>query len=366
MNTGFWNGKRVFVTGHTGFKGSWLCLWLERLGAVVRGYALEPPTEPSLFGVCGVARGMDSRRGDVRDAAALRDCLLEFGPEVVIHMAAQSLVRESYRSSHWTFETNVMGTVNLLEAVRCAGGVRVVLVVTTDKCYDNREWLWGYRENDPLGGHDPYSSSKACAELVTAAYRKCFFEAGLHGAPQVAVASVRAGNVVGGGDWAPERLVPDVMRALLAGEPAVIRAPGAVRPWQHVLEPLGGYLTLAEAMWREPVGFAGAWNFGPAAGDAWPVGRVVDRLVGLWGGGARWRSAPDETAHEAHMLRLEISKARMLLGWTPKLPLDDALAWVVEWYKGHAGGADMRGLSLGMIGRFEQLAAGAAAGCGPQ
>jgi CDP-glucose 4,6-dehydratase len=346
----FWQGRRALVTGHTGFKGGWLSLWLHSLGAKVSGFALPPPTDPSLYEVADVARGIDAVTGDVRDLAALERCVRQAKPEIVFHLAAQALVRPSYADPVETYATNVMGTVNLLEAVRRAGDVRVVVVITSDKCYENREWVWGYREDEPMGGHDPYSNSKGCAELVTAAFRRSFFQ---HSGP--AIASARAGNVIGGGDWAVDRLIPDVIRAVSCGEPVLIRNPGAVRPWQHVLEPLSGYLLLAQRLWSDGARFAGGWNFGPADEDARPVRDVVDRITALWGDGARWVADERQHPHEAHYLKLDCSKARQLLDWRPRLRLADALQWTVEWYRSKKTGADMRNLCLSQIAAYQQL-----------
>jgi CDP-glucose 4,6-dehydratase len=336
MDNGFWRGRRVFVTGHTGFKGGWLTLWLRTLGAEVAGYALAPPTEPALFDIARVAQGITHVLGDVRDAARLDAALRDFAPEVVIHMAAQPLVRASYADPVGTYATNVMGTVHLLEAVRRLHSVRAVVNVTTDKCYENREWLWGYREDEAMGGHDPYSSSKGCAELLTAAWRRSFLHEG------VAVASARAGNVIGGGDWAAERLVPDVLKAFAQGEPVTLRNPLAVRPWQHVLEPLCGYLTLAQRLHEQGQAYAEGWNFGPADDDARPVGQVVQRLAAQWGEGAHWRQDPAAQPHEAQLLKLDCSKARQRLRWQPRWGLDETLRRIVAWHRAWLGGADMR------------------------
>lgn len=353
MDNGFWRGRRVFLTGHTGFKGGWLSLWLQSLGAEVWGFSLAPPSEPNLFGVARVVDGMHSRQGDVRDLDALRAAMQAARPEVVIHMAAQALVRPSYDDPVETYASNVMGTVNLLEAVRGTPGVRAVVNVTSDKCYDNQEWVWGYRENDPMGGYDPYSSSKGCAELVTAAYRDSFFNPARYGEHGVALASVRAGNVIGGGDWATDRLIPDFMRAILAGQAVVIRSPYAVRPWQHVLEPLHGYLSLAEKLFQEGPIHAGGWNFGPRDSDARDVEWIVECLTGLWGEGAAWRLDERPQPHEAHYLKLDISKARMQLGWEPRWHLDQALAAVVDWYRAWSGNEDMHAFSLGQIKAYQ-------------
>lgn len=348
----FWQGRRVLLTGHTGFKGAWLGLWLESLGAEVIGYALAPETTPSLFDVAQVGRGITSIEGDLLDAKALAAAVTEHRPEIVFHLAAQSLVRRSYGEPALTFATNVQGTVNLLEAVRRSSSVRAVVVVTSDKCYENHEWPWGYRENDPMGGHDPYSASKGCAELVASAYRRSFFAA-----QGIALASGRAGNVIGGGDWAEDRLVPDAMRAFGGGDTLVVRNPAARRPWQHVLEPLHGYLLLAHRLIEDGEPFARGWNFGPDAGDTCRVGEVVERIAALWGAReARWRIDGEAAgAHEATMLRLDSGLAQAQLGWRPVLGLDDALDWTLAWYRAHqTGEADMRDVTLEQITKFQQ------------
>ncbi len=347
----FWSGRRVLVTGHTGFKGAWLSAWLQRLGAEVMGYALPPSTDPSLFAAAGLAEGMASTEADVRDLGALTATVTDFRPEVVLHLAAQALVRPSYEAPVDTYAVNVMGTVNVLEAVRGCDEVRVVVVVTSDKCFENREWIWPYREGEPLGGRDPYSSSKACAELVTSAYRDSF----LAGAG-VAVATARAGNVLGGGDWAPERLVPDIARSILAGEPLVLRYPDAIRPWQHVLDPLGGYLMLAQDLWERP-GQAGAWNFAPGLEEGWPVRRIVHRLAELLDRPATWTQAPGVLPHEAGSLRLDASKARALLGWAPRFTLDETLAQIAEWYERFASGTPAHTLVDAELTRYQRMVA---------
>jgi len=344
MSPDFWTDKRVFLTGHTGFKGSWLALWLQQLGAHVTGYALAPKTQPNLFGLAGVADDMNSCLDDVRDGASLTTAMLSAQPEIVIHMAAQALVRYGYQNPVETYATNVMGTVNLMEAVRACSSVRVVLSVTSDKCYDNKEWVWGYREHEALGGYDPYSSSKAAAELVTGAYRTSYLAA-----QGVAVASARAGNVIGGGDWAADRLVPDVLSAFAQGRTARIRNPNAIRPWQHVLEPLSGYLVLCEHLYSKPLDFAGAWNFGPGEEDAQSVRWVVEQLAATWGAGAAWQVDTQEQPHEAHYLKLDISKACAKLHWRPQWDLGQALAQTVQWHRHHHNGGDMRTLTLEQI-----------------
>jgi CDP-glucose 4,6-dehydratase len=352
----FFLNKRVFVTGHTGFKGSWLCLWLHALGAGVTGYALDPPTEPSLFSLCRVGQLVNAITGDVRDAESLQRALREASPEIVIHMAAQAIVRDSYRDPVETYAVNLMGTVHLLEAMRRQPGVKAVVVVTTDKCYENREWVWGYRESEPLGGHDPYSSSKACAELVTAAYRHSFFRAPYPFAggtifPQVATA--RAGNVIGGGDWAKDRLIPDCIRALTSGQTLKIRNPSAVRPWQHVLEPLAGYLMLAKCLAGEGAPFAEAWNFGSREEDARSVGWIAQRFAERIPGFS-WERDLSDQPHEANVLRLDSAKAGVRLGWRPRWPLETVLEMTMAWYEAWQQGQDMRDVSLRQIADYEK------------
>jgi CDP-glucose 4,6-dehydratase len=352
VDPGFWRGRRVLLTGHTGFKGAWLALWLQALGARVTGFASGVPTQPSLYELARVGEGLESIEGDVRDHAALVKAVADAAPEIVIHMAAQSLVRRSFAEPSETYATNVMGTVNVLDAVRLApGGVRVLVNVTSDKCYENREWDWGYRESEPMGGHDPYSSSKGCAELVTAAFRRSFFET--PDGPRVA--SARAGNVIGGGDWGAERLLPDIMRAALAGEQLRVRNPNSIRPWQHVLNPLSGYLVLAQALSDSPE-HAGGWNFGPPEQDARPVGWVVRRVSELWPGELRWSLDDGPHPHEARYLKLDSSLARARLGWRPLLGLDEALETTVDWYRQLGAGADMRASTLGQIETFQYAA----------
>ena len=343
----------MLITGHTGFKGSWLSLWLQSMGAQVTGFALAPPTNPSLFEVAGIEKGMTSVIGDIRDPVHLRAVFAEHRPEIVIHMAAQPLVRYSYIEPVETYSTNVMGTVNLLEAVRATPGVRAVVNVTTDKCYENREWAWGYRENEPMGGYDPYSSSKGCAELVTAAYRNSYFHPStFNDKHSTAIATARAGNVIGGGDWAEDRLIPDIMRAIAEGRPVNIRNPYAIRPWQHVLEPLSGYLLLAQKLYEEGPAFAEGWNFGPNDEDAKPVQWIVERLTKSWGEGASWVLDGGEHPHEAHYLKLDCSKAKARLDWHPRWHLDAALDKIVEWQKNYLQGADMRTVTLEQIDTY--------------
>lgn len=356
MNREFWAGKRVLVTGHTGFKGSWLVLWLQRMGAKVTGYALEPPTSPSLFELAEIENRINSCVGDIADRAKLNDCLGASQPEIVIHMAAQALVKASYVDPVETFRVNVMGTVTLLEAVRQCSSVKAALIVTSDKCYENKEWMWGYREVDPLGGFDPYSNSKACAEMVTDSYRNSFYSASdASGGPNVSIASVRAGNVIGGGDWAADRLVPDMIKAFAQNDPVVIRNPDAIRPWQHVVEPLAGYLMLAEEMYANPGDYASGWNFGPLADEARSVGWVVEKLTSFWGEGASWQKDTDSHPHEANYLKLDCTKARSQIGWQPKLSTDMALGWTAEWYKAWHQGEDMYDMTENQIERYEEL-----------
>jgi CDP-glucose 4,6-dehydratase len=358
----FWRGRRVFLTGHTGFKGSWLALWLADLGAQVTGFALAPPTSPNLFELAGVAGGVSSIEGDIRDLDALSAAMAACEPEVILHLAAQSLVRASYEQPVETYATNVMGTVNLLEAVRRQGGVRAVVCVTSDKCYENREWPWGYREYEPMGGHDPYSSSKGCAELVVSAYRRSFFNRNGEGRAQIATA--RAGNVIGGGDWARDRLVPDIMGAFLEGRTPVIRQPDSIRPWQHVLEPLAGYLRLAEILYMGEPHVADAWNFGPDDDDARPVSWIADFLATAWGEGAGWRSTAEAQSHEATVLKLDSSRARGILGWRPVWVLEDGLAETVTWYRSLRERADIGRVCVDQIHRYEArlLAGGSSRG----
>jgi len=356
MTPSFWEGKKVLLTGHTGFKGSWLSLWLQQLGAHVAGYSIDVPTKPSLYELAGVARSMESRTGDVRNLATLSTFLKGVNPDVVIHMAAQALVRRSYTNPVETYDTNIMGTVNVLEAVRDVDSVRVVIIVTSDKCYENSERESGYREEEPMGGYDPYSSSKGCAELVTAAYRNSFFNQEDFDSHRTAIASVRAGNVIGGGDWAEDRLIPEIIDALNAGNAPEVRRPDAVRPWQFVLDPLNGYLTLAEHLWLEGPACAGAWNFGPSDEDATSVARVVEQLAHVWGGDDHWRPGNPDQPHEATYLKLDSSKARSQLSWAPVLDLRTTLEWVVEWYKRHWNAGEARAVTLAQIREFQERA----------
>jgi CDP-glucose 4,6-dehydratase len=358
MTPSFWSGRRVFVTGHTGFKGSWLCLWLQRLGAQVTGFSLDAPTQPSLFEEAEVAREIEHIVGDVRDAAALRNAIQHARPEVVFHLAAQSLVRQSYADPVETYSTNVMGTVHVLDAARHVESVRAVVNVTTDKCYENLETRRAYIESDTLGGRDPYSNSKACSELVTAAFRQSFFAHG-HGhsdgtATRAGIASARAGNVIGGGDWAVDRLVPDLLRAFDRGEPAIVRRPHAVRPWQHVLEPLAGYLALAERLHAQPEHYSGAWNFGPRPDDMRAVDEIAEALTSALGEGASFVVQQEADApHEAGLLLLDASKARGELGWESLLKLEEALVWIAQWHRARQRGESVRHITLEQIGQYE-------------
>lgn len=351
MNRAFWRGKRVFLTGHTGFKGGWLALWLADIGAEVHGYALAPPTKPNLFTVANLKDSLASSTiADIRDAAILTQAMREAQPDIVLHLAAQPLVRYSYVAPVETYAVNVMGTVNLLEAVRQTPSVKAVVNVTTDKCYENREWVWPYRENEAMGGFDPYSSSKACSELVTAAYRGSFLDA-----VGIQLASARAGNVIGGGDWADDRLVPDFLRALDAGKVLAIRSPLATRPWQHVLEPLSGYLMLAEKLFTDGPGFAEPWNFGPEEADAKTVQWIVETLCGQVPGAA-WQCDAAPQPHEANMLKLDSSKAKSQLGWRPRWDLQTALGMTLAWHQAWKQGADMAATSVQQIQAYEAAA----------
>ncbi|TSK06129.1 MAG: CDP-glucose 4,6-dehydratase [Geobacter sp.] len=349
LNKKFYSGKKIFVTGHTGFKGSWLCMWLHLAGAQVTGYALDPPTQPSLFELCRVKELMDSVSGDVRDGEKLASAMSAASPDVVIHMAAQPLVRDSYRIPVETYATNVMGTVNLLEAVRNCNSVKAVVNVTTDKCYENKEWAWGYRENEPMGGYDPYSSSKGCAELVTAAYRNSFFNPTRYSEHGVAIATARAGNVIGGGDWAADRLIPDCVGALLKGENIIIRNPNAIRPWQHVLEPLSGYLLLAQHLYEKGAAYGTGWNFGPGEDDARPVEWIVQKMCTAWGNGAGYELDDGVHPHEAHYLKLDCSKARGELGWQPKWKLQTSIERIVDWTVAYRDNQPVRDVCFAQI-----------------
>lgn len=354
MNQNFWRGKRVFLTGHTGFKGGWLTLWLHQMGACVTGYALAAPTEPSLFESARVAEGITSLTGDIRDGTTLKDAMVDAQPEIVFHMAAQPLVRYSYDNPVETYSTNVMGVVHLLEAVRATRTVRAVVNVTSDKCYENKEWPWGYRESEPMGGYDPYSNSKGCAELITAAYRNSFFNCEKYAQHGVAIGSGRAGNVIGGGDWALDRLIPDMLRAIGQGQAVQIRNPHAIRPWQHVLEPLSGYLLLAEKLHTHGPQYAEGWNFGPHDIDAKPVEWIIETITREWGEHASWALDGQAHPHEATYLKLDCSKARARLRWRPRWDIGHTIKKIVEWHQAYDRGADMRAVSLAQIDSYQK------------
>lgn len=346
----FWAGKKVLVTGHTGFKGAWLCLWLHQLGAEVSGLALDPTTSPSMYDLAGLDDTVDSHIGSISDTVFVSEVMQQVKPDVVFHLAAQVLVRESYDDPVYTFTTNVVGTANVLNAAREVENLKAAVVVTSDKCYENQEWHWSYRENEPMGGHDPYSASKGCAELVTASMRRSFFAEG----SSAGIASARAGNVIGGGDWSTDRLIPDIVNAFTADEEVVIRMPEAVRPWQHVLEPVRGYIMLAERLASGENGMDEGWNFGPAESDAREVGWIVEQMAKGWGDGAGFRIERDGP-HEAKLLKLDCSKAHGLLGWKPRLGLDTALEWVIDWYRAQVDGQDMRAFSMQQINTYRSL-----------
>lgn len=343
----FWRNKKVFLTGHTGFKGSWLSLWLSSLGAEVKGYALEPETTPSLFDEAKVIDTVISEIGDIRNLEQLEKSMAAFNPDILIHMAAQPLVRLSYIEPIETYETNVMGTVKVLEAARSCRNLKSIVCVTTDKCYENREWPWGYRENESMGGYDPYSSSKGCAELVTSAYRRSFMqELG------IGLASARAGNVIGGGDWAKDRLIPDILNAFEKGEPVIVRSPQSTRPWQHVLEPLSGYLMLAEQLYKSPERYAEGWNFGPHDDDAKPVSWILDAMVSKWGEGASWELDQNAHPHEAGFLKLDASKAKLRLRWQPTWNLNEALGRIIQWHQAWLNKEEMQIKCLNEINEY--------------
>lgn len=348
INPHFWKNKKVYLTGHTGFKGSWLSLWLQNLGAQVKGYALEPATSPSLFKIANVSEGMISEFGDIRDFSAIKRSIESFKPEILIHMAAQPLVRQSYLDPIETYSTNVMGTVHVLEAAKNCSSIKAIVNVTTDKCYENREWPWAYREDEPMGGYDPYSSSKGCAELVTSAFRRSFFNAEI----SAGLASARAGNVIGGGDWANDRLIPDILTAFQNNQSVIIRNPKSIRPWQFVLEPLSGYLLLAELLYQNSKKYSEAWNFGPREEDAKTVEWILNYLVRKWGENARWELDQKPNPHEATYLKLDTSKARQSLSWTPTWNLNTTLDKIILWQKAYLKGEDMRNYSLNEIQSF--------------
>lgn len=348
VNPSFWKDKKVFLTGHTGFKGSWLSLWLQSMGAVVKGYSLAPPTNPSLFLVGEVAKNMESQIGDIRNLEQLKESMLAFNPAILIHMAAQPLVRLSYVEPVDTYTTNVIGTVNVLEAARSCPNLKAIVSVTTDKCYENKEWAWGYRENEPMGGHDPYSSSKGCAELVSSAYKNSFFST----KDTAALATARAGNVIGGGDWADDRLIPDILKAFENSKSVVVRNPLSTRPWQHVLEPLSGYLVLAEHLYSYGQEYAEAWNFGPKEEDCKPVNWILDKMVATWGEGAGWELDQNSHPHEAGFLKLDCSKAAARLHWHPKWNLEHTLNLIVNWHQDWRAGKNINEKCLQEIANY--------------
>jgi len=354
VNPSFWNGKRVFLTGHTGFKGGWLLLWLSSMGAKVTGYGLVPNTTPNFFEVARVSTDLEqSHIADIRDLEKVQKAMADARPDIVIHMAAQPLVRYSYANPVETYATNVMGTVHVLESIRHLDCVRAAVIVTTDKCYDNKEWVWGYRESEPMGGHDPYSNSKGCAELVTSAYRQSYFSPEKFNQHQVAIATARAGNVIGGGDWSEDRLIPDAIKAFEADKALVIRNPLATRPWQHVLEPLSGYLVLAQSLYQGGAKFDGAWNFGPRDEDARSVQEVVNLLIKDWGSAATWTQDQSEQPHEAHSLKLDCSKVRQYLDWVPRWNLEQAIEKITQWHQAHQQQGNMHEISLKQIATYQ-------------
>ena len=347
----FWHGKRVLITGHTGFKGSWLSLWLHDLGADVYGFAL-PPTAASLYAMAGVEEVVSSIFADIRELGAVHSAMEEIKPEIIIHLAAQPLVRDSYLYPIDTLATNIMGTANLLQAVRSVSGIRSLVNVTTDKVYDNKEWIWGYRENDALGGYDPYSASKACSELITSAFRHSYFQHDEQNSQRVAIATARAGNVIGGGDTAKDRLVPDCIAALQKQEPVVIRNPHSVRPWQHVLDPLSGYLMVAEKLYTHGMSYAKGWNFGPISNDARTVEWIVRYLYDQWGASEMYKISDAQHPHETNQLRLDCSQAVTELGWYPRWDLETSLDKVVDWHRAVEQGASPRNVSLRQIEEY--------------
>ena len=356
MNPHFWKNKNILITGHTGFKGSWLSIWLKTLGANITGYSLPPPTNPSLFKLAKVCEGMNSIEGDIRDLDRITAVLKKHSPEILIHMAAQPLVVKSYEDPYNTFTTNMLGTLNILEAVRHSESIKTVIIVTSDKCYQNKEWIWGYREHDNLGGIDPYSNSKACAELITSAYRSSYFQrSGGSPSKNISVATVRAGNVIGGGDWAQYRLIPDIMNSIIDDNFITIRNPESIRPWQFVLEPLDGYLTLAEQLHANGNEYAESWNFGPNESDAQTVDWIVKKLSALWDSEVSWKVLPQSHPYESKYLKLDCSKAHQQLQWRPKLNLNTTLEWVIEWYRGYCNKSNLKELTEKQIKTYQNL-----------
>lgn len=354
INPDFWKNKKVLITGHTGFKGSWLSMWLMSLGADIKGFALAPHTEFSLYDECNLSQNMQSEFGDIRNYETLLSSIKAFNPDIVFHLAAQALVRHSYHHPRETYSTNVMGTLNVFEVIRTIGGVKVIINVTSDKCYENKEWVWGYRETDAMGGYDPYSSSKGCAELLTASYRQSFFHPRDYAQHGCALASVRAGNVIGGGDWSDDRLIPDTLKAFQKSESVLIRHPNAIRPWQHVLEPLSGYLMLAERLYANERDYAEGWNFGPLSKNEISVGEIVEMLANLWGENARWHVDLSAQPHEAHFLKLDCSKAISQLGWQPKWSIHEAVHKIVNWQKAWLNQQNMFDYCLSEIHQYSQ------------
>lgn len=354
MNKQFWAGKKVFITGHTGFKGSWLTTWLKMLGATVTGYSLPPQTNPSMFELANVAEGITSIQGNILDTQHLLQTIQDQQPEIIFHLAAQPLVHYSYQNPIETYTVNVIGTANLLETIRSVKSVKAVTVVTSDKCYENQEWVWGYRETDQMGGFDPYSSSKGCAELVVSAYRRSYFNLSQYDQHRVAIATVRAGNVIGGGDWATARLIPDLVRSFTKNEIGIIRHPHAYRPWQYILDLLQGYLMLTEQLWHKGSSFADAWNFGPDDENVKSVSWIADRLVSLWGENAKWALDENERLHEAMCLKLDCNKSRSILGWAPKMTIDDVLETTLAWYQAHYHNNEMGKFTEQQIKEYEK------------
>lgn len=347
VDRSFWQGKRVFITGHTGFKGSWLSLWLQSLDCTLKGYSLKPETEPSLYELASIEEDMESEFGDIRDIKTLSNSINNFNPQIIIHLAAQPLVRKSYQNPIETFETNVMGTVNVLEASRNCKSLKTILVITTDKCYDNKEWDWAYRENEPMGGYDPYSSSKGCAELIVSSYRRSYFND-----LNISIATARAGNVIGGGDWSTDRLIPDILKAFEKSEKVTIRNPKAIRPWQHVLECLSGYLILCEYLYKYGSEYAEAWNFGPNDTECVSVEHIVQKLSQYWGEEAQWEIDSSKQPHEAKYLKLDCSKAKNKLNWAPKWNLDETLESIVDWHKVYLNSDNIKIHTLKTINRY--------------
>jgi CDP-glucose 4,6-dehydratase len=356
MNNHFWRGKKVFITGHTGFKGSWLSLWLQMSGAEVYGYSLPPSTDPNLFELFGINKKINSQFGDIRNFNSLKESIVQSSPDILFHMAAQAIVNDSYLNPVETYDTNVMGTVNVLEAIRHSKTLKAAVIITSDKCYENKEWLWGYRENEPLGGYDPYSSSKACAEIITSAYRNSFFNSNEYGKHGLAIATARAGNVIGGGDWAQHRLIPDIVRSIMANKDILIRRPNAIRPWQHVLEPLHGYMELAAKLFNQKLFFADSWNFGPLDSNVRTVESILNAFMNTWGEDIKYRTQESKSAvHEAHYLKLDSSKARTLLEWYPQWDIKETIQKTALWYKAFFNHEDMFLYSIREIEQYQNL-----------